>query len=147
MITTRKATLALGLSTLLFGGLQADAASPTDELVGGYTIVSGEKYGVKEPEDKIKGTTVRFTENAVVVTTPDKKEAYASTFKIDDSAKPWKITMVSKLSPGEGMMAKGLIKRDGDTVTLIYAIEGGEMPTEFKTKDKQLMFVMKNMKK
>ena len=44
-------------------------------------------------------------------------------------------------------MAKGLIEKKGDTVKLIYALPGGETPTEFKTKEKQLMFVLKNERK
>ncbi len=60
--------------------------------------------------------------------------------------------MKSKITPytdkkGEEVTAKGLIEKDGDTVKLIYALPGGEMPTEFKTKEKQLMFVMKNENK
>jgi hypothetical protein len=45
--------------------------------------------------------------------------------------------------PQEGMTATGLVKKEGDTITLIYALPGGAAPTEFKTKAKQQMFVMK----
>ncbi len=124
-----------------------------DELIGAYTIVSGEKYGEMEPKERIEGTTVRFAEDGIVVLDKEKKEVYAQTYKIDSSSKPWKITMKSKITPyqqkdgDKEMTAKGLIEKDGDTVKLIYAIPGGEMPTEFKTKEKQLMFVMKNERK
>lgn len=123
---------------------QARGDDGPESLVGGYTIVSGEKDGEKEPADRIKGTTVRIALNGIVVTTPDKKEVFVSSYEIDTSKKPWHITLKSKLSPGEGEVAKGLIEKDGDTVKLIYALPGGETPTEFKTKAKQLMFVMKN---
>ena len=46
-----------------------------------------------------------------------------------------------------GGTAEGLIKRDGNTVMLIYALPGGETPTEFKTKEKQQMFTMKRLGK
>jgi uncharacterized protein (TIGR03067 family) len=118
------------------------------ELLGGYTIISGERYGEKEPKERIEGTTVRIADDAIIVMDKDKKEVYAQTYKIDSSSKPWKITLKSKITPknqsDEDIVAKGLIKKDGDTVTLIYALPGGEMPTEFKTKEKQLMFVLKN---
>ena len=42
--------------------------------------------------------------------------------------------------------AKGLIEKEDDTVRIIYALPGGDLPTEFRTKDKQLLFVMKKVK-
>ena len=155
-----RTTLSLGLATLLTIGTAAFAddapkanqsGAPAD-LIGGYTIVSGEKYGEKEPAERIEGTTVRFAEDAIVVLDKEKKEVYAQTYKVDTSKTPWTITMKSKITPytaksGKEEETKGLIKKDGDTVTLIYAAPGGDMPTEFKTKEKQLMFVMKNERK
>ena len=63
--------------------------------------------------------------------------------------------MKSKITPykqdggskEEETVAQGLIEKDGDTVKLIYALPGAQAPTEFKTKSKRLMFVMKNEKK
>ena len=155
----RPTTLALAslfaLGSLALASTFADdkpnkSGAPAD-LIGGYTIVSGEKYGIAEPAERIEGTTVRFAEDAIIVLDKEKKEVYAQTYKIDASGTPWKITMKSKITPysekSEEAVAKGLIEKDGDTVKLIYALPGGETPTEFKTKDKQLMFVMKNERK
>jgi uncharacterized protein (TIGR03067 family) len=140
-----------------------DSAPP--ELLGGYTVVSGEKFGETIPADRIEGTTVRIAEDGIVVLDKEKKEVYAQTYTIDTSKKPWAITMKTKIAPyikdatakdeddsakekdRKEPVAQGLIEKDGDTVRLIYALPGGETPTEFKTKAKQLMFEMKNMKK
>ncbi len=134
---------------------QPNTKSAPEELLGAYTIVSGEKYGDKEPADRLAGTTVRFADDAIIVLDKEKKEVYAQTYKVDTTSTPWKITMTSKITPytpkgkdaGGDMVAKGLIEKKGDTVRLIYALPGGEMPTEFKTKEKQLMFVMVNERK
>jgi len=151
--------LATSVATLLFLVPMAMAddtprskvsGAPSD-LIGGYTIVSGEKYGEKEPAERIEGTTVRIAEDAIVVLDKEKKEVYAQTYKIDTKSTPWKIILKSKITPkneGSGEVeAKGLIEKKGDTVRLIYALPGGAEPTEFKTKEKQLMFVMKNERK
>ena len=126
------------------------SGAPAD-LLGGYTIVAGERYGEKEPTERIEGTTVRIADDAIIVLDKDKKEVYAQTYKVDTTSTPWKITMKSKITPykqgGGETEAKGLIEKEGDTVRLIYALPGGEVPTEFKTKQKQLMFVLKNEKK
>ena len=145
----KDAWIVAGMLALVAGppAIAADKLESSRDLVGGYTIVSGEKYGEKEPAERIKGATVRITEDRIVVTDKDKTEVYGSEYKLDAGKSPARITMTSKLAPSEDKVAKGLIEKDGDTVRLIYALPGGDMPTDFKTKDKQLMFVMKNMKK
>ncbi len=157
-LTTMKAILSLASGLCALGLLTStvradDGPKPISgepaKLLGGYTIVAGEKFGEKEPTERIEGTTVRIADDAIIVLDKDKKEVYAQTYKIDTTSKPWKITLKSKITPknqssDEEHVAKGLIKMEGDTVTLIYALPGGETPTEFKTKEKQLMFVLKN---
>jgi uncharacterized protein (TIGR03067 family) len=150
-------TLAIAAVLLTSGAAFADDKSKDNasgaplDLLGAYTILSGERSGEKEPAERIEGVTVRIAEDAIVVLDKDKKEVYADTYKVDTRSKPWKITMTSKITPhsksGEESVAQGLIEKQGDTVKLIYALPGGETPTEFKTKEKQLMFVMKSQKK
>ena len=158
----KRMTSALSTAALLLAGAAAyadddkpkmkDSGAPAD-LIGAYTIVGGEKYGQKEDMDRLQGTTCRIAEDAIIVLDKDKKEAYVQTYKIDVKSKPWKITMKSKVTPYKDADAKGeavamgLIEKEGDTVKLIYAVPGGDMPTEFKTKEKQLMFIMKNENK
>ena len=153
----RRTTILATTLTCLLGHRPSPTRSPSPtpsgapaDLIGGYTIVSGEKYGEKEPTERIEGTTVRFAEDAIIVLDKEKKEVYAQTYKIDTATTPWTIVMKSKITPYKGaedQVARGLIEKNGDTVRLIYAIPGGEMPTEFKTKPKQIMFVMKNERK
>ena len=66
--------------------------------------------------------------------------------KLDATTNPCSITMTSRVESSAGEIARGLIQRDGDTVRLIYALPTGQLPASFKTKEKQLMFVMKKMK-
>ena len=127
----------------------ADKTTTPESLVGRYTITSGEKEGSKEPEERIKGTTVTFTKDSVIVADKDKKEVYSATYKLDTTTTPAQITMTSKVKDDAGEVARGLIQQDKDdknVVRLIYALPTGELPTEFKTKEKQLMFVMKKEK-
>jgi uncharacterized protein (TIGR03067 family) len=144
-------TLITALVAGLLLALQADGSSsksgakltPAD-LVGGYTIVAGEKFGLKEPEERIKGSTVRFTDDRVVVTDREKNEVYGASYKLEPGERGCRIVMTSKLADSEGQVARGLIEKEGDTVRLIYALPGGPEPTSFKTRDKQLMFELKN---
>jgi uncharacterized protein (TIGR03067 family) len=128
---------------------KADKATTPESLVGRYTIASGEKEGSKEPEERIKGTTVTFTKETVIVADKDKKEIYSASYTLDTKTTPCQITMTSKVEGSAGEIARGLIQQDRDdenVVRLIYALPKGEIPTEFKTKEKQLMFVLKKEK-
>lgn len=130
-----------------------EAALKPADLVGLYEIVEGEKFGVPDPAERIKGSTVRFTEDRVVVMDKESKEVYGATYALEPAqaasgeaeagGKASKIRMTSKLADAENQVALGLIDKDGDKVRLIYALPGAESPREFKTKNKQLMFVIK----
>jgi uncharacterized protein (TIGR03067 family) len=93
---------------------ETDRACTPEDLVGRYVIVSGEKYGMKEPEERIKGTVVTFTKDAVVVADKDKKELYSATYKLDSRKNPSTIIMTSRAESSAGEIARGLIKKEGD---------------------------------
>ena len=57
-----------------------------------------------------------------------------ATYTVDTGKKPYIISMVTTL-PDKGVMARGLIEKDGETIRLIYALPDGTLPTEFKTKE------------
>jgi uncharacterized protein (TIGR03067 family) len=143
-------TTALGFATLLAPALHSQASSSKSEklctpesLAGRYDIVDGEKEGTKEPAERIKGTTVTITKDSIVVADKAKREIYTSFYKLDTTTNPCGITMTSRVQSSAGEIARGLIQKEGDTVRLIYALPTGEIPAGFKTKEKQLMFVMK----
>jgi len=129
-----------------------DQPKAAGQIDGGYTIVSGERDGKPIPADEIKDALVRFTLGEVVGTDKDRKEFFAATYTLDTKTKPWKIDMksiaptkpdVTGGAPKDGTTATGLVKKDGDMLTIIYALPGGDAPTEFKTKAKQQMFVLR----
>lgn len=150
-----KITFALALVSLMASLAIAQQAQPApskadkpctpESLVGRYVIVGGEKEGAKEPEGRIDGTIVTFTKETVVVADKDKKEIYSASYKLNATANPSDITMTSRVESSAGQIARGLIQKEGDTLRLIYALPTGETPATFKTKEKQLMFVMKRM--
>jgi uncharacterized protein (TIGR03067 family) len=120
----------------------ADPAKLAGMIEGGYTIASGEEEGKAIPAERLKGAVVRITDGKIVGTDKDRKEFFAATYKLDTTKKPWKIDMKS-IEPKEAATT-GLVKKEGDTLTIIYALPGGDAPTEFKTKAKQQMFVLKS---
>lgn len=114
-------------------------------LEGGYTIVSGEMDGKPIPSDHIAGSVVMITADQIVSTDKNRREMFAASYEIETDKTPWMISMKSTI-PHEGD-AVGLVRKEGDTVTLIYSVPGGHAPTDFHTQDKQHLFVMKAMAK
>ena len=144
----------LTAASLLLAAVYVGAADEKKEkgkdgaasLVGEYVIVSGEREGRKEPPERIKGTLVRSTDQAIAVFDMSKRQTYAATYRLDTGKKPWAITMTGATGRNKGVVARGLIDKQGNTVRLIYALPGGELPTGFSTKTKQLMFALKSLK-
>lgn len=122
-----------------------DKMMTAEKLVGTYRMTKGEKYGGTPPSEPVADIVVKITTDRITSYDASDKEVYVQTYKLDSSVKPCKI-MMKAVKPKVDMEAMGLIKVEGDTLMLIYALPGGEMPTEFKTKEKQLMFVMKKVK-
>jgi uncharacterized protein (TIGR03067 family) len=121
----------------------ADKTCTPESLQGRYLIVGGEKEGAKEPEERLQGTTVTFSKDSVVVADKEKKEIFSASYKLNATTNPCDITMTSRVEKSAGEIARGLIQKEGDTVRLIYALPAGEIPNGFKTKEKQLMFILK----
>lgn len=121
------------------------------QLVGDYRITAGERNGKKIDADRLADVTVKIEKRVITTFDKDKKEFYGASFELDTSKKPWKIVMTATVVPvaekgdktdGKGSKAEGLIEISGDTVKLIYALPEGKAPTEFKTGEKQQMFVL-----
>ncbi|MDB5350874.1 MAG: hypothetical protein JWN86_2121 [Planctomycetota bacterium] len=149
-----KIMAAIGLGMLMLAGSarsqeSKSIAKDTDKasLVGNYELISGEDNGKPVPEDHIKGSIVRITDDDIVMVDRDNKEVYVTKYKLDTKAKPARITMTETGGPRgrKGQKAVGIIERDGDRVRLCYCYEGGIVPTEFRTRagEKQLCFTMK----
>lgn len=115
-------------------------------LAGVYDIVSGQRNGKPIPKKEIEAGTIRFTGDTIYAIDKEKQNIYAAKYKVDASKQPAQIHMVS-IVPKKGEEADGLIKIEGQTVTVIYALPGGETPRSFEAGEKQQLFVLKKQTK
>lgn len=143
---SRAAVVALGTG-LFAAALLAQDQKPVDKadtgvgLIGGYTIVSGERDGKAIDPSHVQGATVRFTGDEVIGTDKDRKQLFVAKYELSTRSTPWKITMTST-APASGN-ASGLVEKKGDTLRVVYNLPGGAAPTEFKAGEKQHLFVLK----
>ena len=106
---------------------------------GGYTVASGERDGKPIPAAELKDAIVRFTAGRVVGTDKDRTEIIVATYVLDTTKTPWTIDMKRY----DGLTVSGIVKKEKHVVTIAFADPGGETPTEFKTKEKQRMYVLR----
>ena len=141
-----RAALAIGLAAAMAWSA-AGSARADETIEGTYTLTGGENDGKKVPEERVKGGLVKITADTISVVDKDNNDIYVAKYKLDASKTPMVITMTSEAGTGgtKGEKARGIVERDGDTLKLCYAPEGGTVPTSFATKagTKQNCFVMK----
>ena len=127
------------------------AAEAAASLQGEFKFVSGEDDGKPVPDEHIKDSLVRITEDTITAVDKDNNDIYVAKYRLDTAKKPWVIMMTTVAGPrgNKGEKASGIVHVDGEEVKLAYAPEGGTVPTEFGTKPetKQLSFVLKRIKK
>jgi uncharacterized protein (TIGR03067 family) len=117
------------------------------KLEGQYTVMSAERDGKAVPADELTGRTFRITAEKIVAADKDGKDVWAMTYTIDVSKTP-AVLRLKGTGSEEGKEFTGLVERTANNeVRLIYNNEGGKAPTEFRTKDKQSMFVLVPQKK
>ena len=123
-----------------------DKGGAKNDLLGTYTIVSGERDGKKIPAEEVRDSVVTFTRDKVLGVDKDRNEFFSATYTLDATAtEPMRIMMTS-VKPVAGEKATGLIKVSGDQVTICYNLPGGKAPTDFTAGEKQQCFVLKRIK-
>jgi uncharacterized protein (TIGR03067 family) len=111
------------------------------KLEGAYTITTGERDGKPIPEADLTGCTVRITADKIVAADKSGTPFLNVTYTLDTAKKPCLVKMKSTATDAKEYM--GLVEREKDTVKIVYHMDGGEAPKEFKTKEKQVLLVMK----
>jgi uncharacterized protein (TIGR03067 family) len=137
------AAVAISLAHALIDDPATPPLVEEEKFVGTYTIVSGERSGEKLTAEDVAGQKVEITADEIIGADKDDKKTYVAAYKLSTKKRPYRIDMTSEDPNGKKLDSQGLIQKEGDTVRIIYALPGGEAPTEFKTKDNQQMFVLK----
>lgn len=149
---TTLGTLGLGLAVLLApAALRADDKL-AESLVGTYTYESGKKGTMEIPEDRLDAQTVNITKETIALIGLDGKEAFVIKYNLKPggSAEKCEVEMEITKSVFEdavGSKAGGLIKKDGETVTVLYNVNSEDIPKDFEPEEGQHLFVLKRKAK
>ena len=98
-------------------------------LTGEYRIISGERNGAPIDQNELSDATITIRDKTITAYDKERKETFAATYTLETKQTPWEITMISTKAPEVGVIAKGLIEVDQNSVKLIYALPNGQPPT------------------
>jgi uncharacterized protein (TIGR03067 family) len=139
----------LGCATLLafVSVATADDKADARKLDGVYSVTSGERDGKPMAEADVMKCVVKITADRITGTDKDGKEFLNASYTIDETkkeetGKPCHFVMKT----ADGKTYRGMAEKSADGMKVVYQLDGGEAPTEFKTKDKQVMLVLKSTK-
>jgi uncharacterized protein (TIGR03067 family) len=141
-------SMLLRYSLVLVAGLTAQTnlfsedSAERPKLEGQHAIVAKEQDGAALNEADFKGATIRFTDGKLVGANKDGTEFLTADYTIDSSKKPCAIVLKVTSGSNKGRELQGMIERKDNTIRLVFAYPGGDQPTEFKTKDKQVMYTL-----
>ena len=124
------------------------------DLSGVYKFTGGENGGAKIPTDRLKDNSATVTKDTIAVVDKDKKNLYASKYKVSpsDIKGMWNIDLVSTI-PEAGAKAPGLLKvrmmksdtgeMEVQSFVLIYALPGQDRPDKLKADKGENLFRLK----
>jgi uncharacterized protein (TIGR03067 family) len=125
--------LALGMVVAAFGVTVAD--DKKDPTAGKWVIESVTRDG--KAVDALKGATRVHTDGSYTLTpAKDSKAAATSgTYKLDTTKAPMTIDTAVKGGTYDGKTLLGIVKVDGDTMTVCFAEPGKDRPKAFESKE------------
>lgn len=122
LLTTTLFALALGVTT---------ADDKKDPTAGKWVIESVTRDG--KAEDALKGAA-RVHNSGKYTITPAGKADITGTYSVDLSKTPTAIDMKPAAGTFKDKTLQGIVKVDGDTMTIAFAAPGKERPTAFESK-------------
>jgi uncharacterized protein (TIGR03067 family) len=94
-------------------------------------------------EGDFKGATLRFSHDKIVGSSKDGVEFLNASYTLDTNTTPCGIVLVPSSGTIKDKQLPGLIERKDNTIRLIFAHPGGKRPTDFQTKDNQVMYTLR----
>jgi uncharacterized protein (TIGR03067 family) len=126
--------------------LKRKPAIDVTKLLGDWTYVSGKRAGEMSDASRLQGTVTFAKDTVSLPGGPDAR--FVMAYKIDASKSPATIDLEIKEGPVPEGKAKGIIKLDGDKLSVCYAPAGSERPKSFVSteKDRNFLFTLKRQK-
>jgi hypothetical protein len=142
-------TIGLGIGLALL--LPPAALRADDDLgakfAGTYLYQSGKNGTEDLPKDELEKQTVNITKDTITLIDLDGREAFVIKYAIRPGGTEGRCELdmeitESMLDQAVGSKAGGLMKKDGETVTIIYNAMSEDIPKDFEPEEGQHLFVL-----
>ena len=130
----RRFFLAALIAGVVFALLPAPAqADDLKAVEGTWKVQSGEAGGKPIDAEDLKGLVVKIAGDHYTATTKEGTEA--GTVKVDETQNPRTMDATKTEGFEAGKVIKAVYKLAGDTLTVCYAFDFGDRPTELASKE------------
>jgi len=139
------ATMRTMTALILAGGLAAAAAADdkADPTAGTWVVESVTRDG--KADDALKGAS-RVHDAGKYTLTPAGGKATTGTYTVDAGKSPVTIDMKPDAGRYKGKTLLGIVKTDGEHLTICFAEPGKDRPTAFEARDGWVLAVHKKAK-
>jgi uncharacterized protein (TIGR03067 family) len=129
----------LGLTA---AALAAPAADPRDtkSIQGNWTPVKAELGGQPFPEAVLKTISLNLGDGTYEVSVGGKPDK--GTYKTDSSTTPNTMLITGTDGPNEGKRFPAIYELNGETLRICYDLSGAKYPTEFKSSEGTLLYLV-----
>ncbi len=103
-----------------------------ENIAGTWTVVTVERNGEKQPEDRVKMMKLTITKDKMTIKTAER--TFEMTYKLDTTKQPATIDMTYLEGPQKDKVSQGIFSLDGDNLKICFGIPDKDRPKEFSTK-------------
>ena len=128
-------------ATLSIANAQGADPVTAKDLIGSWTCVSATIDGKPLAPDTSKDLRLTMTADRYK-TERGAQVLFDSSYKLDSSKTPPQIDMIGTEGDLKGKVAPGILKLDGDTLTMCYVMPGKERPTAFESQPNSGAFLV-----
>lgn len=142
--------------SLLFAGCSDSEPAPppppgngADTAIDGeYRFLEGTRNGEALDTDALADGSVVIQDGLITTYDSNGTERYVTSFTLDTSTSPWEIVLTAVQTPSRtnaDRETRGLVEQNQDTLTLVYALPGGEEPETLQAGEGQQLFQMQRV--
>lgn len=118
----------------------SETKSDQDAVKGTWQATTAEFAGQKWPQKLVDNLVLTIDQDKYAVSDSGRPDKGA--LKFESNGKVKSMVIKGTDGPNNGKTFLAIYELNGDTLTICYDLSGKELPTEYKTKEKSMLFLV-----